>query len=131
MLHLSHRIDERQVQVGLLPLLLVREIEAGQGRRRRHNIEMRKRRVADERTHVQVTSGVEQHLDTGDAIGLREERTGEVALRVEVDEQNAFSSLLADRGEEPDGVRLADAPFKLMTVMTFASGREADFMRRA
>src|SRR5947209_1110798 len=101
------------MEVGLLPLPLVREVEAGDGRRRWDQVNAIKSGRADETAGVGFRGRVEERLGAGIAVRGVQEGAGEIALRVEVHGQQAVAPLLAHRRQQPAGVSLAHPAFKV------------------
>src|SRR5205807_1076187 len=79
------------VQIRCLPLALVRNVEAGQDRARRDDVNVRKRRPTDESLRLDVGGGVEEPLHPGLRLLWRQKRTAEVPLRIGVDGEEPLS----------------------------------------
>ncbi len=109
----ADRLDKRQVEIRSLPLSLVRQIEASQCRARRENVDPRISRAANEEQGTLLSTRVEEPFHTGHGLRRIEEGTREIGLCVGVDHQHLEPAFLADRGEQPCGVRLADAALQI------------------
>jgi len=107
------RIDERELQIALLPRLRVGQIEAGQKGIAGDDVDVGIDRAADEIAHIGIGGRIEQPFDTGGRAAIAGKGVTEIALRIGIDTQAAESPLFTDRRQEPGGVRLADAALEV------------------
>lgn len=110
---LPHGIDQNQVEIGLLPLALLGQIEAGQSRTAWDKVNVRERGFADQGTQLLFRRRVEEEVDAGFPVRFREERSGQVRLGIGVESQEPDAALLAHGGQKPGGMRLAYTAFEV------------------
>jgi len=91
-------IDEREMQVGSFPRLLVGQIERRERRPCGEDVDMGEFGLLNEIVRIGVGTRMKQRLDTGCLISFRKEAAGQVALCVGVDRQSTTCPRLFRKG---------------------------------
>ena len=95
------------------PLAGLRKVLAGEMSGDGNDVDVRVRGLPDKIARLGVVGGVEKPFDAGGLVVVGKEALRDIGLLVEVHDQAATATLLADGRNEPAKVRLADAAFQI------------------
>ena len=95
------------------PLARLRKVQPGKMAGHGNHVDMRVRGLPDEIAGFGTVVRIEQPLDAGGLVVVRQEALGDIGLLVEIYDQAAVTTFLADGGDKPADVRLANASLEI------------------
>lgn len=106
-------IDQRRDQPRSVPLGGIGNVELFECEAAGNRIDATEVAGADEGLNLRIDGRIEKSFGTRPGDMLAQQRGRDIPLLVEIDHQAAFAPLLADPGDQPAEVRLADASFEI------------------